>query len=1296
MARLNRGGWLLIWWLAACSAFAQPDKKQLEPIRVGVVSNDFVLPGKISLLREIGQPYGIELTGYTIEQSPGTPKAWFSRADLVIIDTPRGNDRAQVMEFVSGALETTSTPWLAAGGGRPIGENLPQRIMHPLLAYYSAGGETNFRHMMAFVRAWQNGRDTSAVPPPRPLPDAGFYHPQAPEHFARLADYLDWGKARWKKDAPVLAVAMSSGSVSDGETAAYDYLIQAVEKAGAVPLVFWYDRDAAQPLTPLIADADPVMLVNTTHMMGEPLRQDLERLDIPVVMGLNYRGGSIREWRDATRGLSAGSAAALMMIPESWGMSDPLVLTAVEDGVPKMIPEQVELLVGRFLAMARLRDAKRDALNIALLFWNTPSGERNLSASNLNVPRSIENILLGLKDSGYAVDPQEERAIISTAQRLLSAYSHPEKLDALLADGLAVTLPVDTYLRWLQKLPTSIGENVDQAWGKPENHWSVRRIDGENHFVIPLARAGRLAILPQPPRADQVGQSTHDQLQPPGHFYLATYLYLRENFAADALIHLGTHGTQEWTPGKDRGLWAHDYPNLAVGNVPVFYPYIQDNIGEAMQAKRRGRATVISHQTPPFAPSGFYDELRDIHDLMHRYLQLESGVVRDTTRASMLSKVEEHNLHRDLGWTAEEIRQRSDAFIPLLHDHLHSLAKSSTPIGLHRFGEPAAIEHRIATVMQQLGSDYYQALDLDLSEIFAASYDELFREPAYEYLAPYLRGEKAPSEAETDILRELMTKAQAYHETLVRDNEIESLLTGLRGEFVAPGAGGDPVRNPQTTSGTNLYALDPNKIPSREAYRAAETTFGELVTDYREKHGGQWPDKLAFSLWSSETIRTLGLGEAQIMHALGVRPVWGRGDRVVGLEIIPASELDRPRIDTLIQATSVYRDQFDGVMKKLARVIAELSRREADDGNPIARNSQHLALSLRERGLSAAEASRYAHARIFSNPPGDYGSGVTDVAMDSTDWEDDSVLADTFIQSQSHMYTDSDWGTPVQALGLLESQLQGVDAVLLSRSSNLNGLLSTDHPYEYLGGLSSAVKKVSGENPQLYVSDARSKTASITRAEAFLSSKLRTRYQNPQWIEGMKAEGYAGTVQMLKMVNNLFGWQVMDRNMVRADQWQSIHETYVMDRRELGLNEWFAEHNATAQAQLIERMIEAVRKGYWDASAETRREMIERWQTLVNELDADTGAKKTVEFIRQQAAGFGLAAAAADQAGQPEDQAGNPVKGQILEQVSVEAQQQPDTNWILWLAWFFLLACFTTGIARVLSHRQNFYQMQWN
>lgn len=1266
-------------------AFAMTDSiLKKDKVSVRVISTDFVLPGKIHLLQQIAERNQITLQGLYIEDITSQTIDGLSGTDLVILDTPRGGDRARAMEALQPALQTTTMPWIAVGGGRPQSGNLNESISRSLIAYYAAGGNDNFQHMMEFIRAWSIGESTASVAQPVPLPASGIYHPEAQKQFTRWSDYLDWGtqkpQPRWDKKAPVLAVAMSSSHMSNADTAVYDAIIAAVEQAGGVPLIFWHDRSQENTLSNLVSPAEPIMLVNTTHMMGEELKQELSQLNIPLVTGLNYRSGSVNQWRESVQGISAGSAAALMVIPEIWGMSDPLVLSALEDGTPQPIPEQIDLLVQRFMAQAALRHTPVEQQRLALLFWNSPSGEKNLSASNLNVPRSLENIIQTLHNAGYAVTPRTEEELITTAQRLLSAYYHPEKLDTLLEDDLAVTLSVGKYQDWLDYLPVSVRQQLQQSWGKPENHWSVRNLNGAPHFVIPMARLKQFVFLPQPPRADRMGESTHDLLQPPGHFYLATYLYLRKEFSANALIHLGTHGTQEWTPGKDRGLWAYDYPNLAVGNIPVFYPYIQDNIGEAMQAKRRGRAITISHQTPPFVPSGFYGELLDIHDLMHQYLQLETGAIRDATLANMMEMVKEYNLNTDLGWADEDLLKRSDEFVAVLHDHLHQLAQATTPIGLHSFGEPSATEYRTATVMQQLGSEYYQALQLDTKEVFADSFDELFEAPAYTYLQTYLNGDKQPEQAESPELQAMVQQAMQSEATLSDPQELEALLAGLQGQLVKPGSGGDPVRNPNTTSGTNLYAIDPEKIPTAEAYQAAEATFDQLIEDYRSNHNGEWPDKLAFSFWSSETIRTMGLSEAQVMHALGVKPVWGPGGRITHLDIIPAEELGRPRVDTLIQITSVYRDQFDGIMKKLATVIEDLAQQN-EANNPIAVNTQRITASLQQQGLSADAAARFASARLFSNPPGSYGSGVTDVAMNSTEWEDDQVLADTFINSQSHVYSHHDWGKPVQKLGLLQAQLQGVDAVMLSRSSNLHGLLSTDHPFEYLGGLSAAVKSVTGENPDLYISNARNREANIASASGFLSDELRTRYQNPQWIKGMQAEGYAGTVNMLKVVNNMFGWQVMDPNMVRDDQWQAMHETYVMDQRDLGLNQWFETHNATAQAQLIERMMEAIRKGYWDAPETTRQQMVERWDTLVNKLNASSGAKKTVDFIEQQAAGFGINLTSSDSDSTSSSNEVQPVQGQVLEQVQA-SEEKPLDDWSLWFIWLMLTLSFVAGGVR--------------
>jgi cobaltochelatase CobN len=149
------------------------------------------------------------------------------------------------------------------------------------------------------------------------------------------------------------------------------------------------------------------------------------------------------------------------------------------------------------------------------------------------------------------------------------------------------------------------------------------------------------------------------------------------------------------------------------------------------------------------------------------------------------------------------------------------------------------------------------------------------------------------------------------------------------------------------------------------------------------------------------------------------------------------------------------------------------------------------------------------------------------------------------------------------------------------------------------------------------VADLRSRVSRVATAASFLSDEMRTRTLNPAWINGLKAEGYAGTLEILNQVNNLWGWQVTDPATVRADQWQAVHDTFVRGIRQLET------HNQTAQAQMLERMVEAIRKNYWNASAQTRRELAERWQQL-KEAGLETGAPATREFVAAMTAGFGI------------------------------------------------------------------------
>src|SRR5690606_13389818 len=331
------------------------------------------------------------------------------------------------------------------------------------------------------------------------------------------------------------------------------------------------------------------------------------------------------------------------------------------------------------------------------------------------------------------------------------------------------------------------------------------------------------------------------------HLYMAAYLYLQKEFAAQALIHVGTHGTQEWLPGKDRGLAAADYPYLAVGALPVFYPYLQDNVGEAIQAKRRGRAVTISHQAPPFAPAGLYDQLRDLHHLIHEYRQLDPGMVRQQVSQQIRTASIAAHLHDDLGWTPTEIEQDFDTFLSLLHDHLHELARVAMPLGLHTFGVAASAAHRTSTVMQQLGQPFYEALGVSNEELFVDDYAALQNTSAYRAVRQLI----APGAASgmSSVFEE---RARDLDRRLRDTQENEMLLAGLAGRFVPPGAGGDPIRNPDVQSGRNLYAFEADKIPARAAYESAATAYEQVIRAFQDEHGGAYPKKLVFSLWSSE------------------------------------------------------------------------------------------------------------------------------------------------------------------------------------------------------------------------------------------------------------------------------------------------------------------------------------------------------------------------------------------------------------------------------------------------------------
>jgi len=1370
--------------------------------RIAVLSTSFVLDRKFKLLDDAAKAQGVELAWVDVDRSgeDGVRRA-IDGARLVIIDAPRSDDRSQIERIAGKLLKESNAAAVYISvmnsPARLTPVNLDSTIAQRLFDFYVAGTRVNHERLFAFLKTWMAGGDVMQVEPALPLANGGIYHPGYDRSvFDNLSDYLAW----WEKHAnasrdgrPVIGVEISSSYISDGQTRMLDETVAALEKAGAVPLLFYRSsrgarasapsRDAAdagaaqqrggrgnesapeasgrpaggerrpegmgqkpatersgqpegggrpegsgrpsgrpetaaaapaagsgfpnpketrkvdvnEPLITLDGKVLPNVLIVNTFIGGDPERRKAwhQAMGIPVIYVLNYRQGDRAAYAKDTAGVNSFTLPFTLTQSEYIGMQDPVMLTSNELGELVPIPEQMNLLIGKVMNLAKLQTTANAEKRVALLFWNHPPGEKNQGASNLNVPRSIEHLVSGLRAEGYAFEQANEAGIIAAVADMLRPVYREGGIADLMQTSHWDFLPLASYRSWYAGLPDRVRADVEQYWGPPEKSpWLAKR-DGVDGFVIPRMKLGSLIVMPQPSRGEMAtGEKEkklfHDVKIPLSHSYMATYLWIRETFAANAIVHFGTHGSQEWSPGKERGLWAYDYPQILVGNTPVVYPYIVDNISEAVHVKRRGRGVIVSHQTPAFAPAGLSDDFVRINDLLREYETVDQGPVKDATRAHILEQIRKMNIDKDLKWTSEMLDQGFEDRLRELEDYLETLGSAMQPLGLHTLGRDAEPEHMISNVMQMLGQPLYEATGVkDAREAFRGDYRELTKTKPFLFVKGWVFSERPLSELADEKLHALAEKGRKYAVDLRASWETEAVAKGLSARWIDPSYGGDPIRNPDALhTGRNMYGFDPSRVPTRAAYDAGRAAIEELIASHKKAHG-KFPQKLACSVWSTETMRHLGMLEGQIFAAMGVRPTWDDGGRVTGIEVIPQSELGRPRIDPVISITGLYRDQFPNVMERFNEAIVKIAAlNEPAEINPIRANSARIEAELLSRGVEAGRARNFALTRIFGNESGNYGTGLPAASLKSDQWEEkDGKLALGYLSRMSWAFgpNTSEWSEKLkngkgEEINAYAEQLRGTDAAVFSRSSNLRGLLDMDHPFEYLGGISLAVRHLDGTSPQLYISNMRDpKKSKLETAEKFMANELRAVYQHPRWMKEMQKEGYSGPHKMLDTINNFWGWQAMDRNIVRDDQWQEFHEAYVKDRYKIGMREWFEKSNPTALAQITERMLEAIRKDYWKADEQTKRELVEVYQEIAAKHDVATSNETFKAYVGELVRGYGLETAARPQvtniamaAPQPkpsEAKSEDPTKAQktVRGQELTEVKQKSPAADFIWL-----------------------------
>ncbi|MFZ5639979.1 MAG: cobaltochelatase subunit CobN, partial [Bacillota bacterium] len=976
-----------------------------------------------------------------------------------------------------------------------------------------------------------------------------------PGTFTSTGDYLDWYRetGRLKEGGPWIGIIAFDSFFKNDDMDMYVKLLESLEAKGAnVILVFTNTANKKNAVEQFFMKADgssridflvAAMGFNFIYGSTEAGVELFKRLNVPVMAPVYT--SNLDDWENNPAGISS-EVPWQIAYPELDGRIEPVLMggsrvVAVDVYTGAVIekklalPNRIERVAGRVLSWANLRNEPNADKKIALVYYNHDGGKDGIGAAYLNVTKSVYQVLQALQDDGYLVEGDITAESLAKTMfekgRNIGSWA-PGELDTLMKAGV-MTVPGDKYLEWYQMLPQQLRDQVEQEWGPPPGNIMVH--NGE--LVIPGAKIGNIFIGPQPMRgwADDPAKIAHSPSLPPPHQYIAFYLWLQKEYGADAVIHLGTHGTLEWLPGRSVGLGEDDWPDALIGNMPDIYPYIVNNPGEGTQAKRRGYAVTIGHLTPPMIKPALYGELAELQRLITDYqseLSKETSSRLGALQQEITAKIRANSLDQVL-----DIKLNEEDFtrvISPVEKYLEEFTAELMPYGLHTFG--LAPEGEL----------------LELMTDSIVSYDE-----------------EARKDCRDEIRGNLMLST----------NEMTNLLRVLRGEYIEPGLARDPVRVPEVMpTGRNLVSFDPRMVPDKIAWETGKKIADQLLEQYKAEKG-RYPETVGVVLWAIETMRTQGESVAMILRLIGAEPVWDSTGKVSKVKITPVETLGRPRIDVVVTISGLFRDTFAhtvNVLDDAFRQIALLD--ESPDNNLVRKHYQELKETLKAGGMSDADADSLATARIFGEPPGTYGTGVSELVKATGAWENQQELTDVYMSRMSHVYGRTSYGKP--ATEAFQQLLKNVEAVVQVRDS-LWGVLDNDDVYQYLGGLKLAAEAASGHKVKAYIANTRNAAnPAVQTLERFLTTELITRVLNPEWIKGMLKEGSAGSREITDHIANLFG---VDSTLDAVDDraWQKVADTLIFDETVR------SQLDPYALQALIGWNMEAARRNMWNADPET-------------------------------------------------------------------------------------------------------------
>ena len=1223
-----------------------------------------------------------------------------------------GGQRRQLLVLAGTAEEDAS---LGALG------TVPAPLAQALAAALREGGAANLEALLACIASLLNGvmpEPPQLHPGPDPLPHD------------------------WRPDpGPRVGLILYRALLQAGDLALVEACLQELRAQGLAPRALWVSslRDAAvqRGVGDLLErEAAEAVLCSTGFAsvqfedagLGAPL---WERLQLPVLQ-LLCSGRSQRSWQESSIGLGPLDLSLQIALPELdgrittrvgafkevAGASDRLG-TALQRLQPD--PERLQWIVTLTHNWIQLRRSSTAERRVALVLANYPTRNSRLANGvGLDTPASVALMLAWLAQQGYGLGaaplPADGDALI---RALLAGRSNDPESSHRPPLG---QLSLADYQLWYQRLPAAGRQRLEAVWGAPEADRELELdAGGAAAFPIRGLRFDRVVLLIQPARGydRDPSLSYHSPDLPPTHAYLAQYLWLRQQFAAQVVVHVGKHGNLEWLPGKGLGLSASCFPEWALGPLPHLYPFIVNDPGEGSQAKRRAQAVILDHLTPPLGRAGLYGQLQRLETLLDEYweasqLGAERALLLREQLAEQLQQLALPGLASDLDQQLEQ----ADGY-------LCELKEAQIRLGLHTYGtlpEPALLaelllclarapqaglpgftqalardlgleldpwadgeEQPLSLADRQRLSRLSQALDhaqvqvpgraaagrsaagrpaaarlggdgvalleqwalqlvqrelqdqepggaepsnaaagtaaqgpvhdefsgtrpgpsesLSASAVghpMAASQPPAIEPllstspaagpPAGEASAMPLEAIDLPSPGPTTsaVLQHLR---QRLKPALLACGEAEraALLHGLAGGRIAAGPSGAPTRGRPDLlpTGRNFYSVDLRGLPTEAAWDLGRRS-AELLLELHLQEQGDDLRQLALSVWGTATMRNGGEDIAQALALMGVRPLWdGPTRRLLDLEVIPLTLLGRPRVDVTLRISGLFRDAFPqlvGWFNRATRLVAGLAETPAD--NPLA----------------AAARSEGQWGRVYGSAPGAYGAGLQGL-IDSGHWEKRGDLGDAFLNWSQWRY-DGESGAGTGGLEAeldrtgLEQRLRQVQVVLHNQDNREHDLLDSDDYYQFQGGLSAAVERVSGQRPALWFGDhSRSQRPRLHRLERELDKVLRSRLLNPRWIRGIQSHGYKGGFEMAASLDYLFAY---DASTGRVPDWGygAISQAWLGSAEVLA---FLRQSNPWALRDMAERLLEAHHRGLWQGAEATE---IERLGQLVLDSEA--------------------------------------------------------------------------------------------